>query len=97
MMASATQGWGSGPGVGRRSLPRYHVAAPIDIVILRSGVPETIPGRSIDLGEGGLGAIAAGELQPGQAVGVEIFLPEVSQPVRARAQVRYQQQLHCGL
>jgi TonB family protein len=78
-------------------LPRYHVAAPIDIVILKSGVPETIPGRSIDLGEGGLGAIAASELQPGQSVGVEIFLPEVSQPVRARAQVRYQQRLHCGL
>jgi TonB family protein len=96
MMASATR-QGFSPGEGRRSLPRYHVAAPIDIVVLRSGVPDTIPGRSIDLGEGGLGAIAASELQPGQSVAVEIFLPNATQPIRARAQVRYQQKLHCGL
>lgn len=94
MMASATQ---QGFTEGRRTLPRYHVAAPIDIVVLRSGVPDTIPGRSIDLGEGGLGAIAASELQPGQSVAVEIFLPNAIQPIRARAQVRYQQKLHCGL
>jgi hypothetical protein len=73
------------------------VAAPVDIVVLKSGVPETIPGRSVDLGEGGIGAIAASELQPGQSVGIEIFLPQVSQPVRARATVKYQQHLHCGL
>jgi len=94
MMASATE---QGFTEGRRTLPRYHVAAPIDIVVLRSGVPDTIPGRSIDLGEGGLGAIAASELQPGQSVAVEIFLPNATQPLRARAQVRYQQKLHCGL
>ena len=94
MMASATQ---QGFSEGRRTLPRYLVAAPIDIVVLRSGVPDTIPGRSIDLGEGGLGAIAASELQPGQSVAVEIFLPNATQPIRARAQVRYQQKLHCGL
>lgn len=97
MMSSSSQPLVSSPGVGRRILPRYQVAAPIDIVVLKSGVPETIPGRSVDLGEGGLGAIAAGELQPGQAVGVEIFLPEVSRPVRARALVKYHRQLHCGL
>jgi hypothetical protein len=51
------------------------VAAPVDIVVLKSGV-QTIPGRSVDLGEGGIGAIAASELQPGQSVGVEIFLPQ---------------------
>lgn len=97
MMASATPGWAPNAGVGRRTLPRYHVAAPVDIVVLKSGVPETIPGRSVDLGEGGIGAIAASELQPGQSVGIEIFLPQVSQPVRARATVKYQQHLHCGL
>lgn len=97
MMSSSSQPLIPPPGVGRRILPRYQVAAPLDIVVLKSGVPETIPGRSVDLGEGGLGAIAAGELQPGQAVGVEIFLPEVSRPVRARALVKYHRQLHCGL
>ena len=97
MSAPSAQPLISPPGVGRRVLPRYQVAAPLDIVILKSGVPETIPGRSVDLGEGGIGAIAAGELQPGQAVGVEIFLPEVSRPVRARALVKYHRQLHCGL
>lgn len=96
-MASPRQQLEPHLGIGRRTPPRYRVAAPMDIVILRSGVPETIPARTIDLGEGGIGAIAAGELQAGQSVGIELFLPEVSRPVRARALVRHQQYLRCGL
>jgi TonB family protein len=44
-----------------------------------------------------VGAVVAGELIAGQAVAIELRLPNVGLPVRARAQVRYQDRLRCGL
>jgi protein TonB len=41
--------------------------------------------------------VVAGELVAGQSVAVELRLPNVGLPVRARAQVRYQDRLRCGL
>jgi len=81
----------------RRLVPRYPISIPLDVVVLRSGVPNTIPGRCVDLSETGIGAIVAGELAPSQAVAVELRLPNVGLPVRARAQVRFQNRLRCGL
>jgi PilZ domain len=76
---------------------RKPIDVPLDLIALRSGVPENLPGRCIDLSEGGLGAVVAGELCPGQQVAVELRLPNVGVPVRARALVRYQTRLRCGL
>jgi hypothetical protein len=56
-----------------------------------------LPGRCTDISEAGLGAIVAGQLAPGQQVAVELRLPNVGVPVRARALVRYQSRLRCGL
>jgi protein TonB len=56
-----------------------------------------MPGRCTDLGEGGLGAVVAGALNAGQSVAIELRLPNVAVPIRARAHVRYQDRLHCGL
>lgn len=39
----------------------------------------------------------AGELVPGEAVGVEVWLPLLAETLRARAMVRYQDKLRCGL
>jgi TonB family protein len=64
---------------------------------LRFGVPETLPGRCTDISEGGLGAVVAGDLSPGQQVAIELRLPHVGVPLRARAFVRYQSRLSCGL
>jgi hypothetical protein len=80
-----------------RRFRRYSLATPVDVVVLRSGVPESIPGRSINVCEGGMGAVVAGELRPGQAVGIELRLPNLSLPIQARASVRYQTELVCGL
>ena len=44
-----------------------------------------------------MGAVVAGELVEGQQVAVELRLPDVAVPVRARALVRYQARLRCGL
>jgi TonB family protein len=81
----------------RRGFPRYPIDVLLDVVALQSGIPNNMPGRCCDLSETGLSAIVAGELVAGQAVAIELRLPNVGLPVRARAQVRYQERLRCGL
>jgi TonB family protein len=81
----------------RRSLPRYAIDVSLDVVALQSGIPYNMPGRCCDLSESGLGAVVAGELLAGQSVALELRLPNVGLPVRARAQVRYQERMRCGL
>jgi TonB family protein len=81
----------------QRVFPRHPIKVALDVIALRSGVPETLPGRCTDISEAGVGAIIAGELAADQPVAVELRLPNVGVPVRARALVRYQSQLHCGL
>ena len=81
----------------RRRLPRYRVQAPLDVTVLRSGIPDTVPGRSVNLCERGIAAMLAGELSPGDAVGVEIRLSSAAAPLRTRALVRHQHKLHCGM
>ncbi|HST10775.1 MAG TPA: PilZ domain-containing protein [Terriglobales bacterium] len=80
----------------RRVAPRRKVAIPLNVTILRSGVPDAVPGRSVDVGEGGIGAVLAAELFPGELVGVEFRLPD-SGSVLAKARVCYQERLRCGL
>jgi TonB family protein len=81
----------------RRRKVRYALALPVDITVLRSGVPDAIPGRTLDLGEGGLAAILAGELRAGDSVGIEIKLQGTPEPLLAMAIVRHQHELRCGL
>src|ERR1700722_1171349 len=81
----------------RRVFPRHPINVPLDVIALRSGVPETLPGRCTDISEAGVGAVVAGEMKTGQQVAIELRLPDVGVPVRARALVRYQSRLHCGL
>jgi TonB family protein len=80
----------------RRRIPRYSVAIPVDITVLRSEAPATIPGRSLDLGEGGVAAVLAAELPLGEWVAVEFQLPNSVQALQAKAVVRHHNQLRCG-
>jgi PilZ domain/Gram-negative bacterial TonB protein C-terminal len=75
---------------------RRHLAVPLSVTVLRSGVPDDVPGRSIDLCAGGMGAVLAAELVPGELVGVEFQLPHAG-PVLAKARVCYHQRLRYGL
>src|SRR5882724_9228161 len=95
-MTAGTQvrGWA---GPSRRRVPRFQLQAPLDVTVLRSGVPDTVPGRSVNVCERGIAAMMAGELLPGEAVGVEVRLPMAAESLRARAMVRYQDKLRCGL
>src|SRR5215472_12799873 len=89
-----TDGWN---GQSRRRVPRFLMQAPLDLTVLRSGVPDTLPGRSVNVCERGVAAIVAGELVEGESVGVELQLPPLTEPLRMRALVRYQDRLRCGL
>src|SRR5579864_4911198 len=89
-----TRGW---TGLSRRRVPRFQVQAPLDVTVLRSGVPDSVPGRSVNICERGIAAVLAGELAAGEVVGVEVRLPLAADPLRARAMVRYQDKLRCGL
>ena len=95
-MGMGTGGLAHGHSTRRHSL-RYRVQAPLDVTVLRSGVPDTVPGRMVDLGAGGLAAVMAGELLLGETVGVEIHLPSAAPALRTRAQVRHHNQLRCGM
>ncbi len=95
MVAPETVRPWSGPS--RRRVPRFIMQAPLDVTVLRCGIPDKLPGRSVNIGERGLSAMLAGELIPGEAVGVEVWLPAISQSLRTRALVRYCERLRCGL
>jgi len=84
-------------GPSRRRVPRFRIQAPVDVTILRSGIPDTVPGRSVNVCERGISAVVAGELTPGESVGVEVRLNAFGEPLRTRATVRYQDKLRCGL
>jgi TonB family protein len=88
---------GQNPTTQQRRVLRYSVEAPLDVTVLRWGIPDTVPGRSLNLGAGGLAAVLAGELSPGDKVGVEIRLPELEKPLRTRALVRHHDKLRCGM
>jgi TonB family protein len=95
-MAAAAQAHGRDQVSRRRGL-RYRVEVPLYVTVLRSGIPDTLPGRSVNLGEGGVAVVLAGELLPGEAVGVEIRLSLGSDPLHVRALVRYHDKLRVGM
>lgn len=81
----------------KRKLRRYKLAVPLDLRVLRSGVPDRIPGRTLEIGEGGIGVVVASQLLLGESVRVEFLLPHMTTPVRATAIVRYQREQCFGL
>ncbi len=81
----------------RRRHSRYELTCPIEVTVLRSGIPQNLPGRLVDAGVGGISAVLSGDLYIGESVGVEFQLPHASETVQARARVRYQDRIRCGL
>ena len=81
----------------KRNVPRYKLTVPLHLTVLRSGIPEQIPGRALEIGEGGIGLVAASQLMPGESVRVEFLLPHMTTPVRATAVVRYEHARGFGL
>ncbi|HEY6303081.1 MAG TPA: TonB family protein [Terriglobales bacterium] len=92
MMPALSQGSAS-----TRSVPRYKLTVPLALTVLRSGVPNNITGRTLEIGEGGMGVVPASQLLVGESVRVEFLVPHMSSPVRATAVVRYQRERCFGL
>jgi TonB family protein len=81
----------------KRRVPRYKLTVPLALTVLRSGIPNNIPGRTIEIGEGGIGVVPASQLLVGESVRVEFLVPHTSSPLRATAVVRYQRERCFGL
>jgi PilZ domain len=79
----------------RRS-PRCPLAVPVRVTVLRAGTAYSIPGRSVDLCEGGIAVVLAGEVRPADSVGVEFLLPDLGLGLQAKAVVRHHAPLRCG-
>jgi TonB family protein len=71
--------------------------AVLDVTVLRSGIPDRVPGRSLNVCERGIGAMLAQELVVGETVAIEVQLSSMTSPLRIRAIVRYQDKLRIGL
>jgi TonB family protein len=93
-LGAQSQEW---KGTSRRRVERFELTTPVDVTVLRSGVPDTVPGRSVNVCEIGIAAMLSAELLPGETVGIEVQLPASAEPLRARAVVKYQDKLRCGL
>lgn len=80
-----------------RTLPRVNLAIALDVTVVRAGLADRIPGRSLDINGRGLGLVLAGEVSVGESVAVEFWLPRLEEPLKARAVVRHQHRLRCGV
>ena len=81
----------------RRRHSRYELTCPVEVTVLRSGIPQTLPGRIVDAGIGGISVVLSGDLHPGESTGVEFQLAGAPSAVQARARVRYQDRVRSGL
>jgi len=70
-----------------RRHPRMPFSVPVKFHHLKAGVTWTSTGMSLDLAEGGLGALVNGKLRPGETV--EIELPLSKNNLRLIGIVRY--------
>jgi TonB family protein len=85
------------PTPTKRSVPRYELTVPLALTVLRSGIPNTILGRTLEIGEGGMGVVSESQLIVGEPVRVEFLVPHTSKLMRATAVVRYQHERSFGL
>ena len=81
----------------RRRHSRCELTCPVEVTVLRSGIPQSLPGRIVDAGLGGISVVLSSDLYAGETVGVEFQLTDAPAMVQARARVRYQGRLRSGL
>ena len=72
-----------------RRYPRYQLDIRISVKVFRPEAPLELWGRSIELGQDGIGITLTGELEPGEVATLELTLPASGVPLRLRALVRY--------
>jgi hypothetical protein len=79
-----------------RRFPRFPLDVRLQVKMFQDGEFRTCWGRSVELGQDGIGATLTGNLQTGEIVTLEIPLPLTPYPIKVRAIVRYCQGLRYG-
>lgn len=96
-VASSTAGKVTGGKfVVNRRYPRFAFDVRLQVKMFQDGEFRTCWGRSVELGQDGIGATLTGSLTKGEIVSLEIPLPLTPYPMKVRAIVRYCQGLRYG-
>ena len=74
-----------------RAYPRFQVDVRL---VIRT--KEILNGRTKDVGEGGLGATIPATIDKGEIVELEFQLPLTAEPLRLKAEIRYNQGFQYG-
>lgn len=103
--AAASANGGSDPHAGEtrssktpftRRFPRFALDVRLQVKMFQAGEFRTCWGRSVEMGQDGIGATLTGTLETGEIVTLEIPLPLSPYPIKVRAIVRYCQGLRYG-
>ena len=79
-----------------RKFPRFPAQLSLAVTVNRAGKFAMLQGVSTDLGEGGIGGIVDGDLEPGEYVLLIISDSRLETQLRPRAQVRYRKDKNYG-
>jgi hypothetical protein len=79
-----------------RRYRRYPLDIRVSVKVFRPEAPVDLWGRSIELGQDGIGITLTGQLEPGEVATLELTLPGSGTPLRLRALVRYRDGLRHG-
>lgn len=79
-----------------RRFPRFALDVRLQVKMFQAGEFRTCWGRSVEMGQDGIGATLTGSLETGEIVTLEIPLPLSPYPIKVRAIVRYRQGLRYG-
>ena len=79
-----------------RRYPRYSLDVRVSVRVFRPGAPIELWGRSIELGQDGIGVTLTGQLEAGEVATLELTLPGSTAALKLRALVRYRDGLRHG-
>src|SRR5215470_15443826 len=79
-----------------RRFPRYPMDIRVSARVFRADSQVELWGRSIEIGQDGIGVTLTGELEAGEVATLELTLPASTTPLKLRALVRYRDGLRHG-
>jgi hypothetical protein len=79
-----------------RRFPRYSLDVRVSVKVFRPGEALELWGRSIELGQDGIGITLTGQLEQGEVATLELTLPATGTPLKLRGLVRYRDGLRHG-
>jgi len=94
--AAGADGSSTGKFAVARRFPRFTLDVRLQVKMFQEGEFRTCWGRSVEIGQDGIGATLTGNLETGEIVTLEIPLPLTPYPIKVRAIVRYCQGLRYG-